>query len=437
MTHSSEELSPEVAAVLGAQYGAALWDDMIPWWEKHSVDRECGGYYSCLERDGRVYAGEKFLWMVGRQIWTFSHLCNVCEPRPEWLAIARHGAEFLLAHGFAPGGSMYFRLSREGRPRARCLSLYTECFAAMGLAELGEAAGEPALGDRAMALVERIEPRLGVASDTPLLGYPLQVEFHLHAHDMMRLSVAWVFNRIAPAARWEEAITRSVESIVARHWKPELGALLEHVAPDGGTMLDLPEGRMIHPGHAIESAWMLMEVARARGDAALFETAVAITLSSLERGWDASYGGLRYLTTLDGTPTHALEADMKLWWPHGEALYALLLAWACSGRGELGAWYRKVHEYAFNRFADPKFGEWFGYLNRDGSPAFTAKANGWKGCFHLPRAFLRIAELLAQRSGAGGEASATVFRVDPVQRSTKSPCPPTTAAPSSRRPTTS
>jgi hypothetical protein len=42
---------------------------------------------------------------------------------------------------------------------------------------------------------------------------------------------------------------------------PGLGALLENVAPDGLPLLDLPEGRMFHPGHAIESAWMLMEIA--------------------------------------------------------------------------------------------------------------------------------------------------------------------------------
>ena len=41
---------------LREQYRASLFDDVVPWWEKHSLDRECGGYYSMLERDGRVWA---------------------------------------------------------------------------------------------------------------------------------------------------------------------------------------------------------------------------------------------------------------------------------------------------------------------------------------------------------------------------------------------
>jgi N-acylglucosamine 2-epimerase len=301
---------------------------------------------------------------------------------------------------------MYFRLSREGRPRARSLSLYTECFAAMGFAELSAAMGNRATGnratgdramwDRAVAMVERILPRLGAPSDTAMLGYPIDAQFHLHAHDMMRLTVAWVLNAIEPRERWEEEISLSVRSLLEKHWKPELGVLLENVAPDGQPLLDLPEGRMVHPGHAIESAWMLMEVARARDDAALMQTAIDIVLSSLAIGWDEQYGGLRYLRNLDGTPTHPLEVDMKLWWPHGETLYALLLAWAHTGRSDLRAWYERVHEYTFDHFPDREHGEWFGYLNRDGSPAFTAKANGWKGFFHVPRIMLRACQLLSE-----------------------------------------
>ena len=136
-------------------------------------------------------------------------------------------------------------------------------------------------------------------------------QFHLHAHDMCRITVAWVFNEIRPSQRFEDDLTLSVESIVGRHWKPELHALLENVAMDGSPMLDLPEGRMFHPGHAIESAWMLMEIARKRDDQALLQTAVDIILASLEHGWDQEYGGLRYITNIDWTPTHALEAESE------------------------------------------------------------------------------------------------------------------------------
>ncbi len=382
------------AAALREHYRTAMFDDLVPWWLKHSLDPEHGGYRTRLERDGTPYATDKDMWMTGRQLWMFSHLYNQHEPRPEWLDAARLGAEFMLRHAFKPDGKMYFRLTPDGAPMSEVLSKYTEVFGAIGLAEYSKAAGDNAVWERAMQVHDNLMPKLGRPEDTPLMGYPINATFHLHADDMCRITVAWVFDDVRPDPRFEEALTLSADSIVQRHWKPQRKALLENVAMDGSEMLDLFEGRMFHPGHAIESAWMLMEIARRRGDDALMQTAIDIALASLEHGWDTEYGGILYITNIDRTPVHNIEADCKLWWPHSEALYATLMGWAHTGRDDLRQWYERVHDYTFSHFPDPEYGEWIGYLNRDGSPIWTAKANGWKGCFHLPRVLFRCYQLL-------------------------------------------
>jgi N-acylglucosamine 2-epimerase len=127
----------------------------------------------------------------------------------------------------------------------------------------------------------------------------------------------------------------------------------------------------------------------------MLKAGIEIILSSLRRGWDEKYGGVKYILNLDGSPCTPLEADMKLWWVHSESLYALLLAWAATGRQDVADWYQKVHDYTFSHFPDRQWGEWYGYLNRDGSPTWTAKATAWKCFFHLPRALLRAYQLLS------------------------------------------
>ena len=382
------------AMELREHYRAALLDDVMPWWMRHSLDHEQGGYYSLLARDGARWCDDKYMWMNGRQVWMLSHLYNAHDKRAEWLDAAKLGVDFMIDHAMKEDGKMHFRLTRVGASQSEILSLYTEVFAAIALAEYSIASGDEVYWGKALAMYDKLMPRLGLASDTPMLAYPIHGEFHLHAHDMCRITVAWVFNQLRPDAKFENDLTKSVESIVGRHWKPDLGVLLENVAMDGSARLDLPEGRMFHPGHSIESAWMLMEIAKQRGDAGLLDSAVDIVLASLEHGWDTEYGGLRYLTNIDWTPVHDLGADLKLWWPHCETLYALLLAWDMTGRDELGRWYEKVHAYTFANFPDPDHGEWYGYLNRDASPVWTAKANGWKGCFHLPRVLYRAYQVL-------------------------------------------
>ncbi|MEX0775077.1 MAG: AGE family epimerase/isomerase [Phycisphaeraceae bacterium] len=381
--------APQLRAVRDRYHGL-LFADVVPWWLRHARDEEQGGYFNCLNRDGTPYTSEKYFWPTARQVWFFSHLYRHHEARPEWLAHARHGFDFLDRYGFASDGKMYFRTGRAGEPRATCLSLYTECFAAMAYAAFGAATGQAGHVRRAVQMFQRILPRLGKPTDTPLLGYPILAEFHLHAHDMIRLTVAEVLFDVTGERLWRDESVRSVESILTRHWHPQLDALLEQVSPVGKPMLDLPEARLVHPGHALESAWMILEVALAEHREDWVAAAVAIIRSSYRRGWDNELGGLRYLMNLDGSPAHALEADCKLLWPQCEALYATFLGWKATGAADLRGFYEQIEQYLLAHFRDPEHGEFFGYLNRDGSPIFTAKANGWEGCFHLPRVLFRM-----------------------------------------------
>lgn len=44
-------------------YRDALVRDVVPFWEKNSIDRDCVGYFTCLDRQGVVYDTDKFIWL--------------------------------------------------------------------------------------------------------------------------------------------------------------------------------------------------------------------------------------------------------------------------------------------------------------------------------------------------------------------------------------
>jgi N-acylglucosamine 2-epimerase len=163
------------------------------------------------------------------------------------------------------------------------------------------------------------------------------------------------------------------------------GLMFENVAPDG-THIDCFDGRLINPGHGIEAMWFIMEIANRRNDTFTINQAVDVVLNILNFAWDKEYGGLYYFMDVDGHPPHQLEWDQKLWWVHLETLVALAMGDRLTHRPECWEWYQKVHEYAWSNFADPEYGEWFGYLNRRGEVLLNLKGGKWKGCFHIPRA---------------------------------------------------
>ena len=104
-----------------------------------------------------------------------------------------------------------------------------------------------------------------------------------------------------------------------------------------------------------------------------------------ERGWDPEYGGLLSFCDLRGLPPQEPVHQMKYWWPHNEAIIATLLAYKLTGESYQAERFKQVYSWAHEHFADPKHGEWFGYLNRDGTRSTDLKGNHWKGPFHLPR----------------------------------------------------
>ena len=118
-------------ANLANLYGSALLDDVIPFWEAYSIDEECGGYFTCLDRNGDVFDTDKFIWLQARQVWSFSMLYNRVEKRQRWLDIAAHGAKFLRDHGMDDEGNWYFSLNRTGQPLVQPYNIFSDCFAAM------------------------------------------------------------------------------------------------------------------------------------------------------------------------------------------------------------------------------------------------------------------------------------------------------------------
>src|SRR4051794_14447995 len=136
-------LPPELAKS-AARYRKDLLDSVIPFWMKYAPDREFGGYFTCLDRDGSVYDTRKYIWLQGRQVWMFSRLYNQLEPRPEWLESARHAIEFLRRHAFDSQGRVYFSLTREGLPDAFQRKPYAAVFLVLALLEYSRTgAGEP------------------------------------------------------------------------------------------------------------------------------------------------------------------------------------------------------------------------------------------------------------------------------------------------------
>jgi N-acylglucosamine 2-epimerase len=378
------EPRPETFRTLQTEYSDNLTRDNIPFWEKHSIDKECGGYFTCLTRDGSVFDTDKFVWLQARQVWTFSMLFNQLERNERWLQIARHGADFLARHGMDADGNWYFSLARDGRPLVQPYNVFSDCFAAMAFSQYARASGEAAARQIAQQTYANILRRKDNPKGKYSKAYPGTRPLIALAIPMIMANLTLELEWLLEPAVFQETVDASVREVFTLFLDRERYLLNENVRPDGSRE-DCYEGRTVNPGHGIEAMWFLMDIAEQRGDASLAKEAVEVVLHTLEAGWDSQHGGILYFLDSRGKPPLQLDWDQKLWWVHIETEVALLKGYRLTGRPECWEWYQRVHEYTWARFPDPEYGEWHGYLNRRGEVLLPLKGGKWKGCFHVPR----------------------------------------------------
>ncbi len=370
---------------LAEQYKNALLKDVIPFWQTHSIDGECGGYFTCLDRAGKVYDTDKFVWLQNRQVWMFSSFYNQIEQRPDWLKIAAHGADFLAEHGRDAEGNWYFALDRTGNPLVQPYNIFSDCFAAMAFSKYALASGSDKAKEIALQAYGNVLRRKENPKGKYTKAYPGTRSLKSLAVPMILANLSLEMDWLLPGETLEQVLSDTVQEVMRDFLDPERGLMYEAVTPEGGH-LDCFDGRLINPGHGIEAMWFMMEIAQRNQDPKIINQAVDVVLNILKFAWDAEYGGLFYFMDADGHPPQQLEWDQKLWWVHLESLVALAMGYRLTGRAECWEWYQKMHDYTWSHFADPEYGEWFGYLNRRGEVLLNLKGGKWKGCFHVPRA---------------------------------------------------
>ena len=376
----------------------------VNFWLNHGMDKVHGGVYTCLDRTGKVYSTDKSVWMQGRCGWMFAHMCHVYGVKEEWLNASKSCLDFMEAHCInrAAGDRMYFTVTEDGKPLRQRRYYYSEAFYASANAEYYGITGQKECLERARRAYNLYWDLAHGAADPVGMGpktIPETRTGRAFGLPMIILNVIGILLRVDPEhkAEYQDRAQQCIDEIFKYFDHPELKCVLENVAPDGAARLNYTEGRTVNPGHDIEGSWFILEHAKRTGDTSLVPKAAEIFDWAIEAGWDKEYGGLLYFVDCLGMPPEAYEHDMKLWWPHNEILIASLMLYRDTKDEKYLDWFYKTLDYCKEHFADPEYGEWYGYLRRDGKPTMpSTKGSTFKGPFHLPRCLILVDQMMGE-----------------------------------------
>ena len=373
-------------------YKTDLLVNIMPFWLRYGLDHKHGGVYTCMNRDGSLMDTTKSVWFQGRFGFIAANAYNTIDKNPEWLAASKSCIDFIEAHCFDTDGRMFFEVTETGVPLRKRRYVFSETFAAIAMSEYAIASGDMSYAEKALNLFRQIQKFLS----TPNLLEPKYLptlQTRGHSITMILINTASRIRAVISDPKLNRQIDQSLADLRNYFIHPEFPALLETVGPDG-EFIDTCNGRTINPGHCIETSWFLMEEAKYRNwDKDLLQMALAILDWSWKWGWDEEYGGIINFRDCRNLPSQDYAQDMKFWWPQTETIIATLYAYQATHDEKYLEMHKQISDWTYTHFPDSEYGEWYGYLHRDGTVAQAAKGNLFKGPFHIPRMMIKCNEL--------------------------------------------
>lgn len=369
-------------------YKKDLTENIMPFWMEYGLDRENGGVYTCVNRDGSLMDTTKSVWFQGRFAFICSFAYNNVEKNQEWLDAAKSTLEFIEKHCFDEQGHMYFSVTAEGKPLRKRRYVFSETFAAIAMSEYALATGDQHWAKRAIQVFEDTQRFLATPGFLPA-KFEADVKLQGHSIVMILINVGSCIRKVVNDPKLTQQIDESIEKLKKYFIHPEFKCLLETVG-ENGEFIDTNMTRTINPGHCIETSWFIMEEVKLRGwDKPMFDLALQVFDWSWDWGWDKQYGGIINFRDCKNLPSQDYSQDMKFWWPQCETIIASLYAYLGTGDEKYLYRHERISEWTYAHFPDAEYGEWYGYLHRDGTVAQPAKGNLYKGPFHIPRMMIK------------------------------------------------
>jgi cellobiose epimerase len=391
-----------------------LRGNILPFWLKHSRDRERGGFYGQIESDMKVReSAPRGALLTARILWTFSAVQRRYQD-PEYAEMARWAFTDLQRRFWdTEEGGVFWTVKANGKPLDTRKQIYAQAFAIYACSEYARASGDKEALARAVELFRLIE-KYGYdkeqggyfeAFDRDWMPLPKEarsvmgVEEPKSQNTMLHIMEAYTnLYRVWPDDLLRRRISELVDRMITRVLDPRTMHLHLMLATDWA-----PRSREFSYGHDIEFSWLLREAAEVLADPELIARvrpiSVGIAKVAQAEGLDRDGGMFN-----DGTPEGIKNAS-KDWWPQAESVVGFLNAYQLSGEAMYLQTAQHSWDFIERRIVDHENGEWFWGRDAKGrANERQPKAGLWKCPYHNSRACLEVIERAHKLLGEDGVA---------------------------------
>ena len=388
-----------------------LYNELIPFWDKNSVDKKYGGFLTNFDENGKPIAmPEKYLNTQCRMIWWFSQL-NMISPSESSRIKAKQGVDFLIKYLWDnKNGGWRWKVKSDGSPLDDGKIVYGQSFAIYALSDYYLSTGDK----RGLEYAEKTFDLLQkYCADTHYGGYYENLEadwtpspggfsggdrkgLDTHMHLME------AFTSLYQASGKELHKRKLVEIIKLISEK-----MVDHDAGSGLNQFDLAwnslpainikrtwnaerEGeKPADPtettsyGHNTELVWLTVRALKAAGESVEpYKPTFKILLdNAVKYGVDFEKGGIYR----DGLRKGGALVKEKEWWQHTESLVGFLEGYELFGDVKYFEAFQTIWRFVDTKMINHEVGEWRRLLDREGKVIDGNIGNEWKVAYHSGR----------------------------------------------------
>ena len=387
------------------RYRTDLFDEFLPFMEKHIIDHEYGGFMCNAGPDGTLISTVKRAGYEGRGIWVYSYLYNNLAREQRYLDVAVKSAALLLKN--KPEGDIMWPSSfdREGNPSSPPgQSVNADMYIADGLIELAAASGDSAYRTQAKDVIMKClrvydSPDYGrdagrgyVGKDAPeTAGTRIMDDWMLFLRAATRMLVH------GRDGDMEQLASRCVDTIMNNFYIPRFDLITEMLRHDH-TPFDNDLGQLVNFGNDFQVIWHVMDEAQRTKNGGLFTTAADRLRRHAEVAWDDVYGG--EFTVLRHIDENRWELG-KTHYAQGETINGLMQVIEHTGAGWACDLASQVFSYSFDKFPLKQYGYPLWIVGSDRKVTFRENTTRIEN-FHQPRHLmltLQSLDRLVERRG--------------------------------------
>lgn len=400
------QMKGEAAQDWAVVFRDTLQHSVLQFWIDHAVDLQYGGIMGRLDRQGRpTDYGNKSVVLISRSLWSFSEAYRRY-PDPAYQRVAAECLKFLRDKMWdREHGGYYFMVTRDGKIVDSTKQLNPMSYVMEGLAEYALAFHDSKAAQEALDLFHVIDQhahddqnggyRIAFTADWQFI--PNYKDGPNGAGSFGRKSYDWHLGLVEALstlygvtgdAQVKSRTNELLDIFANKIIDTQIGYGRYYFNDDWSVADRDGDSKQCEYGLDLEASWLITEAAQRVGrqnDEAIRRAALSLVDHALQYGFDTAHGGV-YRT---GAATQPASNRNMEWWQQCEGMVAFENAYQLTGDPKYWQAFNLESHFFMDRFVDHQYGEVYTTLFQDGRIDST-KVDPWKAPYHVTRACLEI-----------------------------------------------